>query len=160
MIPFLFSSMAIKAVGNAAMSMVEEVRRQFREIPGIMEGTAKPEYEKCVAISTQAALRQMILPGLLALGTPVLIGFGLKGVFDGVSSAEILGGVLAGVTVSGVLMAMFQSNSGGAWDNAKNRLKKVQLLAVKFIIKVLMHIRLPLREIPLVILLKTLPVLP
>ena len=113
MIPFLFSSMAIKAVGNAAMSMVEEVRRQFREIPGIMEGTAKPEYEKCVAISTQAALRQMILPGLLALGTPVLIGFGLKGVFDGVSSAEILGGVLAGVTVSGVLMAMFQSNSGG-----------------------------------------------
>lgn len=103
---------------------------------------------------------QMILPGLLALGTPVLIGFGLKGVFDGVSSAEILGGVLAGVTVSGVLMAMFQSNSGGAWDNAKNRLKKVQLLAVKFIIKVLMHIRLPLREIPLVILLKTLPVLP
>ncbi len=124
MIPFLFSSMAIKAVGNAAMSMVEEVRRQFREIPGIMEGTAKPEYEKCVAISTQAALRQMILPGLLALGTPVLIGFGLKGVFPGVSSAEILGGVLAGVTVSGVLMAMFQSNSGGAWDNAKKSFEK------------------------------------
>ena len=124
MIPFLFSSMAIKAVGNAAMSMVEEVRRQFREIPGIMEGTARPEYEKCVAISTQAALRQMILPGLLALGTPVLVGFGLKGVFEGVSSAEILGGVLAGVTVSGVLMAMFQSNSGGAWDNAKKSFEK------------------------------------
>ena len=124
MIPFLFSSMAIKAVGNAAMSMVEEVRRQFREIPGIMEGTGKPEYDKCVAISTRAALRQMLLPGLLALGTPVLIGFGLKGVFEGVSSAEILGGVLAGVTVSGVLLAIFQSNAGGAWDNAKKSFEK------------------------------------
>ncbi len=124
MIPFLFSSMAIKAVGNAAMSMVEEVRRQFREIPGIMEGTAKPEYEKCVAISTRAALRQMLMPGLLALGTPIIIGFGLKGVFEEVTSAEILGGVLAGVTVSGVLMAMFQSNAGGAWDNAKKSFEK------------------------------------
>lgn len=124
MIPFLFSSMAIKAVGNAAMSMVEEVRRQFREIPGIMEGTGKPEYDKCVAISTRAALRQMLLPGLLALGTPVLVGFGLKGVFDDVSSAEILGGVLAGVTVSGVLLAIFQSNAGGAWDNAKKSFEK------------------------------------
>lgn len=119
MIPFLFSSMAIKAVGKAAMSMVQEVRRQFREIPGIMEGTGKPEYDKCVAISTKAAIRQMILPGALALLTPVIIGFGLKGAFDDTSSAEILGGVLAGVTVSGVLLALFQSNAGGAWDNAK-----------------------------------------
>lgn len=119
MIPFLFSSMAIKAVGKAAMSMVQEVRRQFREIPGIMEGTGQPEYDKCVAISTRAAIRQMILPGALALLTPVIIGFGLKGAFVDTSSAEILGGVLAGVTVSGVLLALFQSNAGGAWDNAK-----------------------------------------
>jgi len=124
MIPFLFSSMAIKAVGKAAKSMVEEVRRQFREIPGIMEGTGKPEYDKCVAISTQAAIRQMILPGALALLTPVLVGFGLKGVFEEARSAEILGGVLAGVTVSGVLLAIFQSNAGGAWDNAKKSFEK------------------------------------
>jgi K(+)-stimulated pyrophosphate-energized sodium pump len=124
MIPFLFSSMAIKAVGKAAMSMVQEVRRQFREIPGIMEGTAKPEYDKCVAISTQAAIRQMILPGMIAIFTPVLIGFGLRGVFEDTSSAEILGGVLAGVTVSGVLLAIFQSNAGGAWDNAKKSFEK------------------------------------
>ena len=124
MIPFLFSSMAIKAVGNAAKSMVEEVRRQFREIPGIMDGTGKPEYDKCVAISTQAAIRQMILPGALAILTPVLFGFGLKGVFEDASSAEILGGLLAGVTVSGVLLAIFQSNAGGAWDNAKKSFEK------------------------------------
>lgn len=124
MIPFLFSSMAIKAVGRAARSMVEEVRRQFREIPGILEGKAKPEYDKCVAISTRAAIRQMLLPGAVALFTPVLIGFGLKGVFAGTSSAEILGGVLAGVTVSGVLLAIFQSNAGGAWDNAKKSFEK------------------------------------
>lgn len=124
MIPFLFSSMAIKAVGKAAMSMVQEVRRQFREIPGIMEGTGKPEYDKCVAISTKAALRQMILPGMIAIFTPVLIGFGLRGVFEDTSSAEILGGVLAGVTVSGVLLAIFQSNAGGAWDNAKKSFEK------------------------------------
>jgi K(+)-stimulated pyrophosphate-energized sodium pump len=124
MIPFLFSSMAIKAVGKAAMSMVQEVRRQFKEIPGIMDGTAKPEYDKCVAISTKAAIRQMILPGVIALFTPVLIGFGLKGVFEDTSSAEILGGVLAGVTVSGVLLAIFQSNAGGAWDNAKKSFEK------------------------------------
>jgi len=119
MIPFLFSSMAIKAVGKAAKSMVEEVRRQFREIPGILEGTGTPEYDKCVAISTKAAIRQMIMPGAIALLTPVLFGFGLKGVFPDTSSAEILGGLLAGVTVSGVLLAIFQSNAGGAWDNAK-----------------------------------------
>lgn len=124
MIPFLFSSMAIKAVGKAAKSMVEEVRRQFREIPGIMEGTGKPDYDRCVAISTEAAIRQMILPGALALLTPVLIGFGLKGVFENATSAEILGGLLAGVTVSGVLLAIFQSNAGGAWDNAKKSFEK------------------------------------
>lgn len=124
MIPFLFSSMAIKAVGKAAKSMVEEVRRQFREIPGIMEGTGKPDYDRCVAISTQAAIRQMLLPGALALLTPVLVGFGLKGVFEQTSSAEILGGLLAGVTVSGVLLAIFQSNAGGAWDNAKKSFEK------------------------------------
>lgn len=124
MIPFLFSSMAIKAVGKAAKSMVEEVRRQFREIPGIMEGTGKPDYDRCVAISTQAAIRQMILPGALALLTPVLVGFGLRGVFENTSSAEILGGLLAGVTVSGVLLAIFQSNAGGAWDNAKKSFEK------------------------------------
>ena len=111
MIPFLFSSMAINAVGKAAMEMVKEVRRQFREIPGIMEGTGKPEYEKCVAISTQASIREMILPGALALLSPIIIGF--------LFGPEALGGLLAGITVSGVLMGMFQNNAGGAWDNAK-----------------------------------------
>ncbi len=119
MIPFIFSSLAIAAVGRAAMAMVEEVRRQFREIPGIMEYKAKPEYDKCVAISTQASIREMILPGAIALIVPILVGFGFKGVFESTSSAEILGGLLAGVTVSGVLLGMFQNNAGGAWDNAK-----------------------------------------
>jgi K(+)-stimulated pyrophosphate-energized sodium pump len=111
MIPFIFSSLAISAVGKAAMAMVEEVRRQFREIPGIMEYKAKPEYDKCVAISTQASLRKMMLPGAIALITPVIVGFAF--------GPEVLGGLLAGVTVSGVLMGMFQNNAGGAWDNAK-----------------------------------------
>lgn len=111
MIPFIFSSLAIAAVGRAAMAMVQEVRRQFREIPGIMEYKAKPEYDKCVAISTQASLREMMLPGAIALITPVMIGFAF--------GPEVLGGLLAGVTVSGVLMGMFQNNAGGAWDNAK-----------------------------------------
>ncbi len=116
MIPFIFSALAIAAVGRAAMAMVQEVRRQFREIPGIMQGTGKPEYEKCVAISTQAAIREMILPGAIALLVPIIIGFTM--------GPEVLGGVLAGVTVSGVLMAMFQSNAGGAWDNAKKSFEK------------------------------------
>jgi K(+)-stimulated pyrophosphate-energized sodium pump len=116
MIPFIFSSLAIAAVGRAAMAMVQEVRRQFREIPGIMEGTGQPEYEKCVAISTQAAIREMILPGAIALLTPIIIGFSF--------GPHVLGGLLAGVTVSGVLMAMFQSNAGGAWDNAKKSFEK------------------------------------
>ncbi|MFC6998594.1 sodium-translocating pyrophosphatase [Rufibacter roseus] len=124
MIPFVFSALAISAVGRAAMAMVHEVRRQFREIPGIMEGTGKPEYDKCVAISTKAAIREMMLPGAIALIVPIIVGFGLRGVFEDVSSAEILGGVLAGVTVAGVLMAIFQSNAGGAWDNAKKSFEK------------------------------------
>lgn len=119
MIPFIFSSLAIAAVGRAAMAMVEEVRRQFREIPGIMEYKAKPEYDKCVDISTKASLREMVLPGAIALITPLIVGFGFKGMFPETSSAEMLGGLLAGVTVSGVLMGMFQNNAGGAWDNAK-----------------------------------------
>ena len=116
MIPFLFSSLAIAAVGRAAMDMVNEVRRQFREIPGIMEYKAKPEYEKCVEISTKASIREMVLPGSLALVVPVLVGFAF--------GPEVLGGLLAGVTVSGVLMGMFQNNAGGAWDNAKKSFEK------------------------------------
>jgi len=124
MIPFIFSALAIAAVGKAAMQMVEEVRRQFREIPGIMEYKAKPEYDKCVDISTQASIRQMILPGAIALFAPIIVGFGFQGVFEGTSSAEILGGLLAGITVSGVLMGIFQNNAGGAWDNAKKSFEK------------------------------------
>jgi K(+)-stimulated pyrophosphate-energized sodium pump len=116
MIPFIFSSLAIAAVGRAAMAMVQEVRRQFREIPGIMEGTGQPEYGKCVDISTKAAIREMLLPGAIALVVPVIVGFTM--------GPEVLGGLLAGVTVSGVLMAMFQSNAGGAWDNAKKSFEK------------------------------------
>ena len=116
MIPFIFSSLAIAAVGRAAMAMVEEVRRQFKEIPGIMEYKAEPEYDKCVAISTQASIREMVAPGLIALIVPLLIGFAF--------GPEVLGGLLAGVTVSGVLMGMFQNNAGGAWDNAKKSFEK------------------------------------
>ncbi len=124
MIPFIFSSLAIAAVGRAAMDMVNEVRRQFKEIPGIMEYKAQPEYEKCVAISTKASIREMLAPGAIALIVPVLVGFGFNNVFPGTSSAEILGGLLAGVTVSGVLMGIFQNNAGGAWDNAKKSFEK------------------------------------
>ncbi|MNJ92919.1 putative K(+)-stimulated pyrophosphate-energized sodium pump [compost metagenome] len=116
MIPFVFSALCIQAVGKAAMDMVQEVRRQFREIPGIMEYKAKPEYEKCVAISTKASIREMMLPGAIALITPVIVGF--------IFGPEVLGGLLAGVTVSGVLMGIFQSNAGGAWDNAKKSFEK------------------------------------
>jgi K(+)-stimulated pyrophosphate-energized sodium pump len=120
MIPFIFSALCIQAVGKAAMDMVQEVRRQFREIPGIMEYKAKPEYEKCVAISTQASIREMLLPGGIALITPVIVGF--------LFGPEVLGGLLAGVTVSGVLMGIFQSNAGGAWDNAKKSFEKGVLI--------------------------------
>ena len=116
MIPFIFSSLAIRAVGEAAMSMVEEVRRQFRTIPGIMEGKGKPEYDKCVAISTDASIKKMMLPGAIAIISPLIIGFLL--------GPEALGGFLAGATVSGVLMGMFQNNAGGAWDNAKKSFEK------------------------------------
>lgn len=116
MIPFIFSSLAIAAVGRAAMDMVNEVRRQFREIPGIMEYKNKPQYEKCVEISTKASLREMLAPGAIALIVPILVGFTL--------GPEVLGGLLAGVTVSGVLMGMFQNNAGGAWDNAKKSFEK------------------------------------
>lgn len=116
MIPLLFSSLAIRAVGEAAMSMVEEVRRQFRSIPGIMEGTGKPEYDKCVAISTEASIKKMMLPGAITIVSPLLVGFLL--------GPEALGGFLAGATVSGVLMGMFQNNAGGAWDNAKKSFEK------------------------------------
>ncbi|MES2267231.1 MAG: sodium-translocating pyrophosphatase [Bacteroidota bacterium] len=116
MIPFIFSALCISAVGRAAMAMVEEVRRQFREIPGIMEYKARPEYEKCVEISTKASIREMVAPGLIALITPIVIGF--------LFGPEVLGGLLAGVTVSGVLMGIFQSNAGGAWDNAKKSFEK------------------------------------
>lgn len=115
-IPFIFSSLAISAVGKAAMSMVEEVRRQFREIPGILEGKGKPEYEKCVAISTNASIRSMMAPGAIAILAPVAVGF--------IFGPEVLGAMLAGITVSGVLMGMFQSNAGGAWDNAKKSFEK------------------------------------
>ena len=110
MIPFLFSSMALKAVGDAAGEMIEEVRRQFKEIPGLMEGTADADYARCVDISTAAAIRRMILPGLLAISTPVVCGF---------IGRDVLGGLLVGVTVTGVLLALFMANAGGAWDNAK-----------------------------------------
>ncbi len=116
MIPFIFSALCIQAVGRAAMDMVQEVRRQFRDIPGIMEHEAKPEYEKCVAISTQASIREMLMPGAIALITPVVVGFAF--------GPEVLGGLLAGVTVSGVLMGIFQNNAGGAWDNAKKSFEK------------------------------------
>ena len=111
MIPVIFSALAMESVGKAAMEMVEEVRRQFREIPGIMEGTGTPEYGKCVDISTKAALKEMLLPGLITIITPILIGL--------LFGAEPLGGYMAGVCVSGVMWAIFQNNAGGAWDNAK-----------------------------------------
>ncbi len=114
MLPFLFSSMAMNAVGRAASQMIEEVGRQFREIKGLREGTAKAEYKKCVAISTNAAIHEMILPGVLAVVVPVVIGY---------LSKEALAGMLAGLTASGVLMAIFQANAGGAWDNAKKKIE-------------------------------------
>ncbi|MCL2182839.1 MAG: sodium-translocating pyrophosphatase [Chitinispirillia bacterium] len=115
MVPFVFSGFAMGAVGRAAMAMVKEVRRQFKEIPGLMEGKAKPEYKKCVDISTAAAIREMIAPGLLGVITPVLVGL--------IGGPEMLGGVFAGATVSAVMMALFMANAGGAWDNAKKHIE-------------------------------------
>jgi K(+)-stimulated pyrophosphate-energized sodium pump len=114
MLPFVFSALAMKAVGEAAFAMIEEVRRQFREIKGLMEGNAVADHNKCVDIATSAALRRMVAPGVLAVVVPVIVGFYNK---------EALAGLLVGVTVSGVLMAIFQSNAGGAWDNAKKHIE-------------------------------------
>jgi K(+)-stimulated pyrophosphate-energized sodium pump len=120
MVPVVFSALAMNAVGKAAMEMVKEVRRQFKTIPGIMEGTGKPEYDKCVEISTKASLKEMMLPGLLTIGFPIVIAFvPLLFGMEKLAVAEMLGGYMAGVTVSGVLWAIFQNNAGGAWDNAK-----------------------------------------
>ena len=116
MLPFIFCSLSIDAVSKAAGSMIEEVRKQFREIPGIMEGTGKPDYERCVSISTHAALTQMIVPGVMAIAVPVVVGFTL--------GKEALGGLLGGAIVTGVMMALFMSNSGGAWDNAKKYIEE------------------------------------
>jgi K(+)-stimulated pyrophosphate-energized sodium pump len=113
MLPFLFSALTIQAVGRAAFDMIKEVRRQFKEIPGIMEGTVKPDYANCVNISTKAALREMILPGLLAFSAPIIVGL-MPGL-----GKEALGGMLAGALVSGFLIAIMMANAGGAWDNAK-----------------------------------------
>ncbi|MBR6518147.1 MAG: sodium-translocating pyrophosphatase [Oscillospiraceae bacterium] len=111
MLPFLFSAFTMESVSKAAYSMIEEVRRQFRTIPGILEGTGKPDYKSCVAISTTAALKEMLVPGIMAVVAPVLVGF--------LFGTEAVGGMLAGSLVTGVLMAIFMSNAGGAWDNAK-----------------------------------------
>ncbi|HPJ24722.1 MAG TPA: sodium-translocating pyrophosphatase [Synergistaceae bacterium] len=116
MLPFLFSALTIQAVGRAAQAMIEEVRRQFKEIPGIMEGTGRPEYERCVDISTAASLKEMIIPGILAVVTPLAVGLLL--------GAEALGGLLGGSIVTGVMMAIFMSNAGGAWDNAKKYIEE------------------------------------
>jgi K(+)-stimulated pyrophosphate-energized sodium pump len=111
MLPFLFSAMAMTAVGKAAQAMVDEVRRQFKEIPGIMEGTGEPDYRSCVDISTKGALHQMIAPGVLAITSPIIVGL--------IFGAAAVGGLLAGALGAGVMMALFMSNAGGAWDNAK-----------------------------------------
>jgi K(+)-stimulated pyrophosphate-energized sodium pump len=113
-LPFLFSAMTMRAVGNAAFDMVEEVRRQFREIPGIMDGTGKPDAARCVEISTDGALKQMIMPGVIAVAAPILVGLW---------NIEALGGLLAGALVTGVMMAIFMANAGGAWDNAKKHIE-------------------------------------
>jgi K(+)-stimulated pyrophosphate-energized sodium pump len=111
MLSFLFSSLTIKSVGRAANKMIDEVRRQFRDIPGILEGTAIPDYAECVKISTDAALKEMIFPALLAIATPLVVGF--------IFGAEALGGMLAGTLITGIVLAIFMANAGGAWDNAK-----------------------------------------
>ena len=114
-VPFLVGSLTMASVGKAANDMVEEVRRQFREIKGLMEGKVKPDSKTCVAISTEAALREMILPGFVAIIVPVVVGFGL--------GPQALGGTLAGATLTGVLLALFMANGGGAWDNAKKAIE-------------------------------------
>ncbi len=117
--PLLVASMTMTAVGDAAFDMIKEIRRQFREIPGLLEGTAQPDNEKCIDIATQAALRKMVLPGVLAVSAPVVVGFGL--------GAEALGGMLAGALLGCVMMALMMANAGGAWDNAKKYVEKGNL---------------------------------
>jgi K(+)-stimulated pyrophosphate-energized sodium pump len=119
MLPFVFSSRAIQAVGRAAQSMIEEVRRQFKEIPGIMEGSQEPDYERCIDISTKAALKEMIVPGMMAVFSPVVVGLLL--------GPSALGGLLAGSIVTGVMLAIFMANAGGAWDNAKKYIEEGNL---------------------------------
>ncbi len=114
-IPYLFSSLSMTAVGEAAFAMIEEVRRQFKEKPGILEDTEIPDYKRCVDISTASALKKMLLPGIIAISTPVLVGF--------IGGIQMLAGVLTGVTASGVVLAIFMSNTGGAWDNAKKMIE-------------------------------------
>ena len=116
MLPFIFTALTMESVSKAAYSMIEEVRRQFRTIPGILEGTGKPDYKSCVAISTTAALKEMLVPGVMAVLAPLAVGI-LLGV-------EALGGLLAGSLVTGVLLAIFMSNAGGAWDNAKKYIEE------------------------------------
>ena len=116
MLPFLFSAMTMESVGKAANQMIEEVRRQFKSIPGLMEGTGKPDYKRCVEISTKAALREMLVPGVMAVLSPLVIGLLL--------GPQALGGLLAGALVTGVMMAIFMSNAGGAWDNAKKYIEE------------------------------------
>ncbi|MEM8941720.1 MAG: sodium/proton-translocating pyrophosphatase, partial [Pseudomonadota bacterium] len=118
-IPFLIASITMTAVGDAAFDMINEIRRQFREIPGLLEGTAKPDTARCVEIATTAALRRMILPGAIAVGAPVIVGFGL--------GASSLGGMLGGALLGCVLMALMMANAGGAWDNAKKYIEKGNL---------------------------------
>ena len=118
MLPFLFSAMTMSAVGRAAFKMIEEVRRQFREIPGLMEGKAKGDSAKCVDISTKAAIREMIIPGLMAVIVPVAVGF--------ILGSAALGGLLAGALVAGVMLAISMANSGGAWDNAKKYIESLE----------------------------------
>jgi len=117
--PFLVASLTMTAVGDAAFEMIKEIRRQFHEIPGLMEGKADPDHEKCIEIATNAALKKMIMPGVLAVSAPVVIGFGL--------GAAALGGMLAGALVCCVLMALMMANAGGAWDNAKKYVEKGNL---------------------------------
>jgi K(+)-stimulated pyrophosphate-energized sodium pump len=119
LIPFLIASITMTAVGEAAMEMIVEIRRQFREIPGLMEGNADPDSDKCIDIATTAALRRMLLPGIIAVMAPPLIGFGL--------GAQALGGALGGALLSGVLLALMMANAGGAWDNAKKHIEKGNL---------------------------------
>jgi len=133
MLPFLFSAMTMRAVGEAAQEMIEEVRRQFREIPGLREGKASGDYARCVDISTRAALKRMLAPGLLAVSAPIAVGLFFKwmagvtaqaGEPAGTGGAEAVGGLLAGALVSGVMLALYMANSGGAWDNAKKYIEK------------------------------------